>query len=389
MRSLRKRRDSHCWLAGGFMGLAMSLASHAHAEPLIILPGESVDDIELEELVLREDKSSGAGNAALGDVQRGGQGDNKIQLKAEASECTLDALIAGMCNKLGRTTAVAKAEFRFEFCVPEVGAIDCDTPPGGDNEDLTTTISLDILRIGQFITILTGSAEFEITARVRDLERGKNVGFQQVENLSQGGGIGNIKVFTIYKVPVPIPVPEFDNPEIVDKTVFTVQVRRGNVHRLSVFATARAKSGVKGAGGAIFNDDLSLDPLPLPFSGRVAVRDLSIYVSPSTTDQLADQGERIVALEETLVGLGERLSALTETQSDLLDGVQQDVSDLAVELEELFQGSESVQGEVDALRLQFNNHSHDCLLLRPQGVEEEDDDDGSLNLVIACGPPTR
>lgn len=374
MSYIEKIPPAVCWLVGTLIviGILLSLAPAVRAEPLILQPGESLDNIVLEEIVVNEDSSAGSGIAATGDVTLGPADDNQVQLSAQASTCTLDRKVLGDCSTVGRHTALARAHLFVNFCVPEAGQVDCAGTPSGVAEDVTATVSLDILSIGQLSTLpITGVASFGITARVLDLVRNKTVGFQTVESESLSGG----KIKKIARVPVPI--PNFENEEIKPKTVFTVQLRRGHPHRFSVFAAAKADSGRQGSAFANFQDQVEN-----VLSGRVEVQNLSIDVSPAGIDPISNLKARIQALEELLAELGLQLNGLAEAQDEMFGGLQQEASDLGNELYDLDQITQDVQSKLDTLTLNFNGHMHYCRLLI------NFDRRNRPKLLIVCDPPT-
>jgi hypothetical protein len=161
------------------------------------------------------------------------------------------------------------------------------------------------------------------------------VGFQELARESLGGGVGKFK--TVFGVPVPI--PEVDGETVEEKTVFTVQVRRGHTHRFEIFAAGTATSGLGGA--TVDFVDLLPPPIPQIFPGRIEAQNVTMDVSPSDADILLNLLSRVEALESGLTDLGQQVDGLAGGIQEQIEGLQLSLSELSV---------------------RFDDHTHNCVL---------------------------
>jgi outer membrane murein-binding lipoprotein Lpp len=372
-----------CVLAGA-AGL-LSFPSAGNAQPLVLRPGETKSNLTLTESIFREQAT---GFSSVAKVDLGAAGDNQVQLFAH----TTFSFIGGA----GPDTATARAVMSLDFCVPNFGSTSCGDGTSSD-EDLSAEVSFGVQRIWQFVTFASGTARFGISARIVDRnDNNRLVAFQALEDASQGSFLGKTTAFQS----VPITLPQFAGSKPVPPTVLTVRVRRGHVHRLEIFVAAAVDAGVR------FNATASVDAESgIPFPGGVTVSNLAITVSPSATDQLAELKDRVAALERHLPEVGASSEARAEGLDERLNTLSEGVAEVTRDVEGLKTESQAAQSavagmqtrvgtletQVGSLRMRFDGHTHDCVLLKPKSGKDSDDDDDRRGIgkrfTISCGVP--
>jgi hypothetical protein len=304
-----------------------------------------------------------------------------------------------------------------DFCVPNPGADNCTSGiPSDPPEDLIATVSFDVQRIWLFHTFASGTATFKSHVEIIDLDDGnKRVAYQRLDDESQGSFLGKLKV--IAKVPVPL--PEFDEAQVVQPVVFTVRLRRGHEYRLILTAAATADSGIRPLGSAEIHMNGNLigaNP------GGVEVLNIAITVSPD--DRLTALEARVTALEQAVggtipeadeaqsVAFDEKMNGLSEgvndltldvenvkteilsTQADLAAAIQSTQANLSAAIQATDAAVAGVQTRVGGLetqvgtmQIQFNGHTHNCVVLKPGGATNGDGS-GFGQFTISCSAPT-
>ena len=391
------RLIARCVLVTAAIVLSPGAGGAQSAQPLVLQPGGAVQDVELNKVEITASRS-GNGFVHLG------AGVNKITLSASAyfcarTECVLDGA------EWGRNTSSRRAQMYRDFCVPNSGADNCDSGRSSDpTQDLIATVSFDAQRIWQFVSFASGTASFKTHVEVIDLDDGnKKVAYQRLDDESQGSFLGKIK--TIAKVPVPL--PEFDGEQVVLPVVFTIRLRRGHQHRFILTMAAAADSGIRPFGHAethMGGNLVGANP------GGVEVQNLAITVAPAVDDRLTALEERVTALEEAVANHPEADEAQSASFDEKVNGLSGGVSDLTLDVESMktaFQDTQvavagmqtrvgGLETQVGTLQIQFEGHTHDCVLLRPadgakggdrRGAKDDDHRGFGGQFSISCRAP--